>query len=1581
MNTQTFKRRAISTAVSAVLTAGLTGVANSAELLPLAVSSAPTLDGVPFVPALNAQMDASGTFAAAATGTVTMEVIYLNDSDVETNVATVDDANNDASLDGMITGGDTTNATKAVVVLVGAADTFGGAAAAFVRPDGTVSGGHADRNAARDAAIADANADWVLNADYQGNGLIAAFRDMDTNATEVFLEFFADPRRVNGTAFVPGDQFTFAADDPLDAAALEFTGANVASDVKAVNGNVITLEANGGGAFADTPETAKTNGADSTDLSDGAGNGVRITLQTIQTLEAPGYATTNTGAVAIATTGSPDDAYGDVGVGAVSLFVRMGAEVDVASFAGDGFDDLNLLVGGTNVAVPDGTEVGLVADADGQNTILEATLNADLGGGERFFLDGASGNLTHGVDRESAVDVQVQVIGNTANGLALAFSPTTKREDGDDTTPTQVRAGSVQAPQLATRDSNQDGWIDGGTLNFRQDLSAIDQNKIRLVGCNNANADNLFEPLGGSVTPDGNNKALLGLATPDTPDANGDAPATAQNDYDGSGTLDGDDAALVIASKFNTAQNATSCDAALVGVPFQAQIGEYVTENNVTTFSPDGTGLSYARAFNSQTGAQLAVTAEEELGFSADGARPVVQSVEFRLTDLAAPPYDDTGDVVIVASEDLDAAFPIGHPTDGLNEFLFDGVPSDLINFGADLENRATIAIAGNEITIGNMPNIIGQTLSLGVTGGAIDEAYPAGCAVTGNFEDLAPCNKLLIGTGGDPVVAEGAAGAPEVLDVTFADIPFGELEDSVVQDTANFGALLVKFDQDVFPPAGQTAADRDGMFVVRARIGFNRDGAADGDNTENERADDPTVIQMVIPGANVHMGTEPSNLAGDGLVTLTIPGGLPNDTTAIGVDYQGLTEAEIDDGEGLRYVQNSSGTPAKTDGTQIFDDALGAEVAIQATFNDAVNDEDTAIVDPIDGPFFSGGEDDEDNRELFTQAVRGTITVGGETVADGTGVRVDVVKWSSFSTNGGIGNNAVLKDGYIDVQQGHNSEFVASGDDGGDNLGGRDYVTVALKNDAYKAKDLDEMVSAASKVAQARWALAEAAANNRDTSKQSAALDKARADAINKYGRDFEDDIEWDESNGVLTYFYLEDWAYVKLTTGSGKDAQDGGAGENSGDFNGNASYGRTATLMKNVVNKQENGTTVVPVMVWFEYDLDLNNDGSLDDVDSEIGIFQVGGDPIVRNGALHHVMPTLSHEGGEVAQWVVMDTSYALTKDGAFRTVVGVDEDLLQGDRNPSGQLDPELDADEACILVSVRNSWDRDEGGNYILTNSCEPSFTSYRPFMPLITGDTPAPTTLNVEMDNIAVVDVYDDGDWNLLGVPGHMDRLADSGPLMLDKFFLQIRRNDGAPLTLWAGDGESGDAVATMGLAPAGEEGGALAGNTMQLAFQLGNATDNAEYGEVNPAGHAALLFRGDGENFYSNRTDAPPSNQDTREWMDDDHGTGNLRLFVPTRDGGPVNLGPGWHAVSAGAGQTMAGLVADNPNAQAIILFRNEPNAAGDGDETGRDSDQHELDQDVDNHIWFPGDTASETPFGGPTGAIINVNADSPFDG
>jgi hypothetical protein len=354
------------------------------------------------------------------------------------------------------------------------------------------------------------------------------------------------------------------------------------------------------------------------------------------------------------------------------------------------------------------------------------------------------------------------------------------------------------------------------------------------------------------------------------------------------------------------------------------------------------------------------------------------------------------------------------------------------------------------------------------------------------------------------------------------------------------------------------------------------------------------------------------------------------------------------------------------------------------------------------------------------------------------------------------------------------------------------------------------------------------------------------------------------------------------------------------------------------------------------------------------------------VRDGMLNLIAEPIvgdTYPGGSFFE--VVDTAYALTgPGGTYRVTVGMDEAAL--DKKSTGNdLQPEYD--DACIMIKVKrtNRLGKPSDGEWAQANMCEPSFTSYLPFEGDLQRDG-TPTMLNVEMMNIKGMKLFDDGDWELVPVPGTPDRVEDAKDLDLPWFFLQSRPTDGAPVTLWEHDGDYDDRVFALGL----NEGKKQA--AVQLAFELGDSNDNSNVGSLDIRPGAALGFHGDGDKHYY--ADSDDTGDDVSGSMNN-NSTGLHRLFIPMTGGSQDGFlaGEAWHLVTFGSGQTLADIVTRYPEIDAIIMFNNPFNDYNAGrDDEGNDR----LDGDLDTTVWFKGEDAPAGTLSSATGAFIYVADD-----
>lgn len=1510
-----FQRTAIATAVAAAMTGGMVSTAHAVNLKAAADdSTAPTLSGAPFLGADGTKVRLTATTATAeAAVTATIRYYDATNTFISASLAVVDsDADADVVIDLSVAA--PAGATQAAIIIDAAGgtgtDDIGGDDFGFVgAADGsfTPAGGAGDQAAAIAAAELGGAGLLPIDAGYTGMTITGAKLDSTVTASLIYITFSADPNIPAG-ALAAGTQLNTVAG--LAQKDLMISNGAPGTPAAGMPGNILVAMWDDGtnlaGELLTAPPVAfdavPTEISNAAGLSDGAGNDATAaaTIAPIAQLAPPAYA--GSGQVAIGLGGNADALYGAAGHqnadGALAIRVRMDLGVNALSFT-DGTDDLSFSnpAGSVDAALAL-AELGILADADGKNTILSASITPNAG--TALFVDPATGEVLIGDDgdRAGATALSVTVIDDAGNELALELNPAVII-DGD-MAATPVMAGDVQAPTLTTRDFDGDGWIDGGTLDFQQDLDSLAAgHDVRLVSDASDDVTLAIDTV--ALSGSSLSAVDLEITTKDTPQADGTAPVgNASNDFDGDGDEDEDDAALVVEANFDTAALAP-------GLPFQAFVG---------AGDPEETTLQYARVYDAQTGLLLDV-APGAVDFSLDGANPIVQSVVYAQTDAAAPPLEAYGTVTIDTSETVFSAFPNGGNPDAINEYFFDAQTAGMLNAFATLDENVTIAIVGDLITLSNVPeSVVGQVLSLGVTGGAWDNAGP----------NPLPGNKLIT----SPIPATntvvlGADGAPVLVSVSPKDMGAD----------GTFETLFVEFDQAVEAPAGQTEADLDGMFIVRAVVGWDED-----------RQQGLETHQFIIPGANVELG----GAAGAGNVTLTIPGttGLPMDTIQVWIDYEGASQAEIDAGS-LAYLQNSTEAAAEVDGGALFDDALGVSQLIAATALSSVEDDDTAASAAKDAPYWLKGPGAEDNRALFTQLIKGTVKNDGVPVQANTTVRLDLVRLNETPSAGMAIRKAVVGNGYIDVRQSSNSEFERANDD---NL--NDWLTLALLNKAFTGSDYDAFANAVKNFQSAVAAVTSAEANNRDSKTVASLKAKQKAaEAViaTRYGN-----LSPTTHGEVEGYIH----AYVEITNGSGKNAQDGSTSNNNADnnamANGNASYGRTATLHKGIPNIQRDGTSYYPVRINLNWD-PTDPDG----VGTDIQITSLDGgfwaDGVIDNGTLQAVPPRLATASSTTTQFEVIDTAFARTNaDGDYRATLSMDEKSLT--KTSKGLTNAR---DDACVLISVLNR-DRDYGPNqYMLTNSCESSFTSYTPFAADILGSG-APTVRNIDMNDIAQVPLWGDGDWELIPLDGTLARTSTSN-LNSGMFWLQVRPGDGYPVTIWKADGCHGDQMFTMGLGKKGGE--------MQLAFQLGNGADNVYVGGVNPVPGAALGFLGDKCDLYAD--EGAGSDQDNLYplTMEDQSG-GTHQLSLPY-DGTPVSstLEPGWHLVTLDGGSDLDTLTSDNPNIDAVILFSGRDDNCVDGAPNGGEADGC-SDGNVDNTAWFAGEDASAAPFNGDVAAFIH---------
>jgi hypothetical protein len=1464
MSTKPFKKTAIASAVvGALASSGAYAVdlTNSATFPKRAGSTANTV----FLGANGTKVRFKATEGTSTETLIQARVYYYDDAGNPVGSPSLPATDTDSTAGQLqidIPVGTPTGATKAIIVVLknGATDDIaGGNPASFIKPDGTLdTTGYANEAAAVTAAVT-ANAFLPIDSAYQTISVVDAKVDTVSSPKVLYVTFNAIPNIARGDSLAKDTKVSvvegLGATPVISSKESGITG-SLPNDVMAfvdkdgTNANNTVLGSlNAFGASISSVSNAA-------GLDDGAGNTPSdpATISPVTALAAPAY--NAAGKVMVATTaGSVDDLYGNTGVASVTLNIRLDEEPDPTSWdVADAFVSAGTVAG-----------VGITADADGKNTILQATVNA--GGTNKFFADPATGELLHGADRDTAVPFKAQVKKETGDELALKLNNSVKITA--DLALEQVYVGVAQAPQALTVDSDLNGYIDGIKIDFKQPINGLTAGAnlglISYLNDSDLQGSEVARPIVlATDTPalDSNSvKVTLKLTNPDVP-VDGKAPpvANVNNDYNADGKIDQQDADLVTDAHLDTAAENVMPGAYGVGggdLPFSAEIGINTAAAKADNSKVE-TSLTYQYAYNPQTGDNLKV-ATTRFSNVADGASPVVKRVEYVETDDGkASKRDPSGTVTIVASENL------ANQTPNVGEFLFNNKPVSLINLDANMDDKAIANNpTGTSFTIENVPGtVFGQLLSLGIEPNVFDT----------NSNAL-----VLSSNATQNTVAAPQAAAPRMVSATPVH----------AAASLKWNKVKVEFDQDV--AKADTATDLSGLFVVRARVGAARGAAFE--NRDPGTVSDDAYYDFRIPASNVQINGQQ--------VTLTLPiEDFPADTLEIWVDYQGATQAEIDAGD-VNYLKSvATGTPADPVNDTLFED-LGTNTEVPESADPDTAGFDVADVDADTvkanlPPLFLATNGTDNHRNIFVQTIKGTVKRGTENLIDGAGVRVDLVRLEPGKVNKTFAEKAVVGDGYIDVRRGANSDgntntpTGTAGQSGapnnqGNNTGADQWQTIALKNELLKATTLDDVAKRKQKFAALNNLIAKLESENAPLSeieKQKA----QRAQAID----DFEA-LYGNVNSPVLN-------GYVKVTTGSGKTSS---AGNN--DVNSNANVGRTATLIKSVANKQEDGTTIYPVTI------DLVTGA----------ISSPAGNNSVQNGQLHLKQPVLATETTDPAHYKVLDTAWALVENGQYKAVVGMEQS------NPTAKTSKLAQGfDDAFILVSVKDTTT----GKWVLTNSADPSFDSYKPFGADIESDLSNPNRNihNIDLDKVARVQLYGGHQWETFGIPGEMAR-DSAQPLDVNRFFITVNENDGRPVTVWHLDSGSNEMLFTLGLAEQP--------NAVQLRFELGGG-GNSEVktiGEIKPATGSAFAYLGDGDATIENFAVHNNGTNYSDDGVLDDTIADGVPLFVPlAATTAALDLSTsGWHLISLQQDESIKSFVDSHAGVDAAIAFVNQ--GSGDG--------------------------------------------------
>jgi hypothetical protein len=163
---------------------------------------------------------------------------------------------------------------------------------------------------------------------------------------------------------------------------------------------------------------------------------------------------------------------------------------------------------------------------------------------------------------------------------------------------------------------------------------------------------------------------------------------------------------------------------------------------------------------------------------------------------------------------------------------------------------------------------------------------------------------------------------------------------------------------------------------------------------------------------------------------------------------------------------------------------------------------------------------------------------------------------------------------------------------------------------------------------------------------------------------------------------------------------------------------------------------------------------------------IFPIGSDNPVDGGQLPIIAGQLSGSSASATKrFKILDTAFALSRNANYTVTVGSTEAAFTG---AGGPLNPSATGD-VFVLISVRDP----ATGNYTPVTSGDASFVNFVKFNPDLKSNG-KPTKLDVDLANIAAIDVKDINAW------------------------LSVRENDGAPVTNFAFDNGAKDEAFVLG---------------------------------------------------------------------------------------------------------------------------------------------------------------------------------------
>lgn len=884
---------------------------------------------------------------------------------------------------------------------------------------------------------------------------------------------------------------------------------------------------------------------------------------------------------------------------------------------------------------------------------------------------------------------------------------------------TSINAGFASAaPTYLTADKDLDGSLDGYTIDAQgMVVSTLPTTTGLLIYGEQGLAPLYASTAALALDAAGlNSKVEVQLTNKVNEDWNGDSI--------GAGVANADDTAEYTNANFGTGVTDPKFDLFKAGVETGltgkklAAVATPITYDKIYR-TTDGGKKPLVTGYGQDTGATVAT----------DGAAPVITKAEYAKNTASTPSIDATGDGLDdnTKTEFGGATLSFSEAVVSLpgedSDIYIDGKAWTLLNLDANLTGDPTDTLAGDNksVALNNVPSTVsGKVVSLAYAGGT-------------GAKDAA--GNALVAKSALTVVTK----VVNTLEMTKAEAKTGYVLGTPVD------VLTLSFNQtDVAWDAAATAADKNGVFQVRAKVGVlqNDVGGAAEDYTFN------------VPSSGVTIGTG----AQAGKITLTLadsagkPIQLPANSSEVWVEYN------------VNNTGKLYSAAAKA--------ALGTGYIVEAGVAFASDDADTQRVKLAGTTTNLTGlnlsKDKHNSGNFYTQTIYGSAKRGADNLANNSQVRVDVVRVGKSTTTATYANPGRVGDGSVEIKR------VVD-----DKTGGAtgSIQELALLNKAVTPADLQGLAKDNADIAAAKKAYDTAnSTNSPDKAKLQVAYEELGIKLSNKWF------ASWTTGNSAVASPTLQ--AFVEVTTGAGgkgvgnSDATNNGNSSSASD-NNDASTGRTATLVRKLANVVKNGTTTYEVSVNMAT-------GAVTKVETTGG----AADSAIQRGKIDLVTAVLGKAASDKPYYEVLDSTFGLVKDGKYQVVAAVPEAKLS---QATAGLDPSIKPDEAFVLISALDPVD----GLYYLINSAEKSFTSYTPYGADLKGAGTA-VKRDVDLEKVAKV-TASSGGWKLMGIPGTPDRVTaqEKAPFDLARLFITVSPTKGDVGTLWDLDQDSSDQAFTL----------------------------------------------------------------------------------------------------------------------------------------------------------------------------------------